>query len=116
MRSASDIIVMVTKAYQEVATTGTKDVIVFVMDNSSPLGRFISSNLPSVALGIDRVRKDEMGIAAFPAKAALELLKRASAKQDLGDLTPLTKQPPSGHFWVVGFGWGKQMAPFPIPK
>ena len=117
MSKHDELFKLINEAYKEAATKGVTDVILFVMDNSSLLGRLASSNLPSVTVGIDIVCKDELAVAAFSAKAAIAMLKNMDEQYGKTDLSAVVKSPPPGHFWAISFSHaGKQLAPFPISK
>jgi hypothetical protein len=58
-----------------------------------------------------------LAVAAFPAKAAIALLKNVDKQHGKNDWSALVKVPPTGHFWAISFSHaGKQLAPFPVPK
>ncbi len=108
---------LINKAYKEAAARWATDIIVFVMDNSSPFGRLVSHNLPFVALGIDVVRQDELVAAAFPARLAIALLKRMDERYGRSDWLVFAIPPALGHFWMAGFGSaGRTEWQFSIPE
>jgi hypothetical protein len=116
MISKEDLINCMNDVYRNLRENCTDDIVVLLMDTNSAIGNMVASLIPSVLLGIDEVKSDEMVVSALSLSQAITLFEYLDNKYGGSNSAMLKVPPQKGHFWCISFSdAGKQMAIFPIP-